>query len=63
MDSTVRFTELMEQKVLWERWYTRRFSQRDAQALSSDERRLLDMDPNELLEPTLMAYLRRQMSD
>jgi hypothetical protein len=25
MDSGVQFTELMNQKVLWEEWYTRRF--------------------------------------
>ena len=63
MDSVGRFRELMEQKVLWEKWYTRRFSQRDVGALSPDERRLLDMDPNEFLDPILSAYLRRQMSE
>ena len=50
MDSDIQFTELMEQKVLWEEWYTHRFSERDVGVLSPDERRLLDIDPNKLLE-------------
>ena len=70
MDSDIQFTELMEQKVLWEEWYTYRFSKRNVGVLSpderrllDDERRLLDMDPNKLLDPTLFAYLRRQTRD
>jgi hypothetical protein len=59
----VRFAELIEQKVLWERWYSRRFSRRDQGALSVNERRLLEMDPNELLDPKLLAYMRRQMNE
>ena len=63
MDSDMQFIELMEQKVLWEEWYTHRFSERDVGVLSPDERRLLDMDPNKLLDPTQFAYLRRQTRD
>jgi hypothetical protein len=63
VDSDIQFTELMEQKVLWEEWYTYRFSERNVGVLSPDERRLLDMDPNKLLDPTLFAYLRRQTRD
>lgn len=63
MDSDIQFTELMKQKVLWEEWYTHRFSERDVGVLSPDERRLLDMDPNKLLDPTLFAYLRHQKRD
>ena len=63
MDYGGRFRELMEQKVLWEKWYTRRFSRSDVGTLSADERRLLDMDPNEFLDPALLAYLHHQISD
>jgi hypothetical protein len=62
MDSGVQFMELMRQKLLWEEWYTRRFSGINVGALSPDERRLLDMDPNKLLDPALFSYLHRQVS-
>jgi len=61
MDSGVRFIDLMKQKVLWEEWYTRRFSGVNVGALSPEERRLLDMDPNKLLDPALLTYLRREV--
>jgi hypothetical protein len=59
MDDGISFLELMEQKMLWEDWYTRRFSGASADALSGE--RLLHMDPNKLLDPGLLAYLRRQL--
>ncbi|MGA8567191.1 MAG: hypothetical protein WB580_05290 [Candidatus Binataceae bacterium] len=51
----------MKQKVLWEEWYTRRFSGVNVGALSPEERRLLNMDPNKLLDPALLTYLRREV--
>jgi hypothetical protein len=51
----------MEQKVLWEDWYTHRFSGPGAGGLSPEDQKLLHMDPNELLDPSLLAYLRRQV--
>jgi hypothetical protein len=47
--------------MLWEDWYTRRFSGLSADALSREDQRLLHMDPNKLLDPGLLAYLRRQL--
>jgi hypothetical protein len=44
MDRDVQFVELMKQKILWEEWYTRRFSGINVGALSPEERELLDMD-------------------
>jgi hypothetical protein len=61
MDDGISFLELMEQKMLWEDWYTRRFSGPSADALSREDQRLLHMDPNKLLDPGLLAYLRRQL--
>jgi len=61
MDGGVRFTELMKQKVLWEEWYTRRFSGVNAGGLSPEERKLLNMDPNKLLDPALLTYLRHEV--
>ncbi|MGA7763578.1 MAG: hypothetical protein WCA59_17670 [Candidatus Binataceae bacterium] len=61
MDGGIRFTDLMKQKVLWEEWYTRRFSGVNVGALSPEERRLLNMDPNKLLDPALLTYLRREL--
>lgn len=61
MDGGIRFTDLMKQKVLWEEWYTRRFSGVNVGALSTEERRLLNMDPNKLLDPALLTYLRREL--
>jgi hypothetical protein len=51
----------MKQKILWEEWYTRRFSGINVGALSPEERELLDMDPNKLLDPALLTYLRREV--
>ena len=51
MDDGISFLELMEQKMLWEDWYTRRFSGSSANALSREDQRLLHMDPNKLLDP------------
>jgi hypothetical protein len=61
MDRDVQFVELMKQKILWEEWYTRRFSGINVGALSPEERELLDMDPNKLLDPALLTYLRREV--
>jgi len=61
MDDGISFLELMEQKMLWEEWYRRRFSGASADALSGEDQRLLHMDPNKLLDPGLLAYLRRQL--
>jgi hypothetical protein len=61
MDRDVQFVELMKQKILWEEWYTCRFSGINVGALSPEERELLDMDPNKLLDPTLLTYLRREV--
>ena len=56
MDSGTPFVQLMEEKVLWEDWYTHRFSG-PAVGLSPKDQRLLHMDPNELLDPSLLVYL------
>jgi hypothetical protein len=61
MDDGISFQKLMEQKILWEEWYMRRFSGVSADALSGEDQRLLHMDPNKLLDPGLLAYLRRQL--
>jgi hypothetical protein len=61
MDRDVQFVELMKQKILWEDWYTRRFSGIKVGPLSPEERKLLDMDPNKLLDPALLIYLRREV--
>ena len=50
----------MEEKVLWEDWYTHRFSG-PAGGPSPKDQRLLHMDANELLDPSLLAYLHRQV--
>jgi hypothetical protein len=61
MDTDVPFVELMKQKILWEEWYTRRFSGINVGTLSPEERKLLEMDPNKLLDPALLNYLRREV--
>jgi hypothetical protein len=61
MDTDVPFVELMKQKILWEDWYTRRFSGINVGTLSPEERKLLEMDPNKLLDPALLNYLRREV--
>jgi hypothetical protein len=61
MDRDVQFADLMKQKILWEEWYTRRFSGINIGTLSPEERKLLDMDPNKLLDPALLTYLRREV--
>ena len=61
MDTDVPFVELMKQKILWEEWYTRRFSGINVGTLSPEERKLLEMDPNKLLDPALLNYLRREL--
>jgi hypothetical protein len=57
MDSGIPFVELMEQKALWEDWYTHCLSGPGAGALSPEDQRLLHMDPdpNKLLDPSLLA--------
>jgi hypothetical protein len=61
MDTDVPFVELMKQKILWEEWYTRRFSGINVGTLNPEERKLLEMDPNKLLDPALLNYLRREV--
>lgn len=39
----------------------RRFSEANSDALSPEDQRLLNMDPNKLLDPDLLAHLRRQL--
>ena len=61
VDTDVPFVELMKQKILWEEWYTRRFSGINVGTLNPEERKLLEMDPNKLLDPALLNYLRREV--